>query len=343
MKKVNRYIRLLAFFAIPAIILSSSGPALAQDDGARTYWNMRAGTQAFSFQYFRLDIGASDSQAFDPGHYIYPNADTEASIFIASWASHMTLFNRPSILAVNILGGHVGVDVNTNVPPEFLPPGIIPGTAFSQSTSGFADPNMQLVVNLFGTPPLRSGVDLLNYEPTWSLDIATLLAFPIGEYENDKLVNIGLNRWYGRIALPFKYHFGVFDPGHMWSFELIPSVWLFAENDDFMGQILENDPLWSLEAHLTRDFTSHFFGSLDLLYQSGFQSKLDGSDVGDKLEIGNLGFTLNYQISNNVVLRTCFSSNVFGDKNLETSVLRLQFVYAWNPATERMKKLSQRH
>lgn len=103
---------------------------------------------------------------------------------------------------------------------------------------------MQLVVNLFGAPPLRSGVDLLNYEP---------------------------------------------------------------------------------------------------IYQSGFQSKIDGSEVGDKLEIGNFGFTLNYQISDNIILRTCFSSNVFGDKDLETSVLRLQFVFAWNPATERMKKLSQRH
>jgi hypothetical protein len=344
MNKVNKHIRLLAFLAALAIILSFSEPALAQDDGARAYWNAQAGTQMFSFQYFRMDIGASDSQAFDPGHYIYPNSDTEASVFLLSWGYHMTLFNRPSILAVTILGGHVGVDVNTNkIPPEYLPPGVRPGTSISQSSSGFADPSMQLVVNLLGTPPLRGGVDLLNYEPTFSLDLAMLIAFPIGEYESEKLVNLGLNRWYGRVALPFKYHFGVFDPGHMSSLEVIPSVWLFAENSDFMGQKLENDPLWSLEAHLTHDFTTHFFGSLDMLYQSGFHSKINGEDAGEKLEIGNLGFALNYQISDNVVIRTSFSSNVFGDKNLETSVLRIQFVYAWNPATERMKKLSKGH
>jgi len=101
--------------------------------------------------------------------------------------------------------------------------------------------------------------------------------------------------------------------------------------------------LWSLEAHLTHDFTTNFYGSLDMLYQSGFQSKINGDDVGEKLEIGNLGFALNYQISDNITIRTGYSSNVFGDKNLETSAIRLQFVYGWNTASENAKKLMQGH
>ncbi len=83
----------------------------------------------------------------------------------------------------------------------------------SQSASGYGDPSVQLDVNLFGTSQLKSTVDLVNYEPTCTLDAALMLALPIGEYDKDKLVNMGLNRWYGRFALPFKYHFGVFSPG----------------------------------------------------------------------------------------------------------------------------------
>ena len=341
MKKVNRYLCFPPLLAL-AIALWFNVPAFAQDDGARAYWNAREGTNVVSFQYLPMGISAFGSTAFAPGQFIYPNSDVDANIFIGTWAHHMTLLKRPSALAVNIIGGNVGVNVNTNVPPQFVPPDttvIAPGTAFGHSSSGFSDPDMQLVFNLFGTPPLRSGVDLLNYEPNVSLDVAVMLAFPIGEYENDKLVNIGLNRWYGRVALPFKWHFGVFSPGYMSSFELIPAVWLFAENDDFLGKKLENDPLWSLEAHLTHDFSPSFFGSLDMLYQNGFQSKIDGDDVGENLEIGNLGFVLNYHVTDNVTTRAGFSSNVFGDDNLETSVIRLQFVYAWHPASENMKKL----
>jgi hypothetical protein len=342
MKKANKYFCLPALLGM-AIVLSFDVAAFAQDDGARAYWNARAGTHVVSFQYLPIGISASGSKAFAPGQYIYPNSDINGNVFIGTWAYHMTFLGRQSALAVNIVGGSVGVNVNTNVPPELLPPGISPGTAIGQSSSGFSDPDMQLVVNLFGTPQLKSGVDLLNYEPTVSLDIAALLAFPIGEYQEDKLVNIGQNRWYGRVALPFKWHFGVFSPGYMSSFELIPSVWLFAENSDLVGQKLKNDPLWSLEAHLTHDFTPSFFGSLDLLYQNGFQSTIDGEDVGEKFEIGNLGFALSYQVTDNVTIRTGFSSNVFGDENLETSVVRLQFAYAWHSASENTKKLRQGH
>jgi hypothetical protein len=198
-------------------------------------------------------------------------------------------------------------------------------------------------VNIFGTPPLKSGVDLLNYEPTWTFDAAVMLAIPVGKYDDDKLVNMGLNRWFGRLALPFKYHFGVFDRGHMSSIEVIPSIWLFGENDEFLGQKLENDPLWQLEAHLTHDFTVGFFGSLDLLYRGGFQSEINGVDVGDELDVGNLGFTLNYQVTDTITVRTGFSSNVFGDNDLDNSILRMQFVYAWHPVTENMKRLRQGH
>jgi hypothetical protein len=344
MKTRNRQTRLLALFGTIAIILTFNGTALAIDDGARAYWKGRDGTHVFSFQYLNLNMQASGAQQFDPGHFIYPNADTEANVMIANYARHFTLFNRASSFAVNVVGGSVDLDVDTSlVPPGFLPPGVTPGDALSQSASGYADPSVQLDVNLFGTSPLISTVDLVNYEPPWTLDAAVLLAFPIGQYDEDALVNMGLNRWYGRFALPFKYHFGVFSPGYMTSLELIPSVWLFAENDDFIGQKLENDPLWQLEAHLTHDFTRSFFGSLDLLYRRGFQSEINGVEVGDELDIGNLGFTLNYQITDNFTMRTSYSSNVFGDNDLDNSIIRLQFVYAWHRLMENMKKLKGGH
>jgi hypothetical protein len=364
MKRGTNYTRLLTVLAALAIIFLFSGPVLAVDDGARAYWKGRDGTQAVSFQYLLLDMEASDTQQFGPGQYIYPNSDIEASLFIGTWARHFTLFNRPSSFAVTLAGGDIDADINIYaVPNQFLPSRDLrnnpflrciskklrkkrrgfSSNSFSQSSSGFADPAMQLVVNLFGTPPLKSGVDLLNYEPTWTLDVATMLAIPIGEYDDDKLVNIGQNRWFGRIAFPFKYHFGVFNPGYMTSLEITPSVWLFAENDDFMGQKLENDPLWQLEAHLTHDFTPNLFGSLDLLYRGGFQSEVDGVDAGDDIDVGDLGFTLNYQVNDNFAIRTSYSSNMFGDNDLDNSLIRIQFVFAWHKAMENLKRLRKGH
>jgi hypothetical protein len=150
---------------------------------------------------------------------------------------------------------------------------------------------------------------------------------------------MGQNRFFGRFALPMKYHFGAFAPGQMSSIELTPSVWLFAKNDDFLGRTLENDPLWQLEGHVTHDFTRSFSGSLDMLYRRGFQSEIEGVEVGDELEVGNLGLTLNYQVTDNLAIRAGYSSNLFGDDGLDNSVVRLQLVYGWHRLMENMKKL----
>ena len=221
-----------------------------------------------------------------------------------------------------------------------MPPGVVPGISFSQSASGYGDPSVQLDMNLLGTPTINAIFDYLNYEPTWTLDAALMLGVPLGAYDGTKIANLGLNRFYGRIAFPFKYHFGVFTPGYMSSLEIVPSVWFFTENDDFLGQKLQNDPMWQLEAHWTHDFTQHFFGSLDLLYRNGFQSEIDGVKLGSDLEIGDLGFTLNFSVSDNVTIRTSFSSNVFGDSDIDNSMIRLQFIYAWDRAIVNVKKLS---
>ena len=332
MKPVNRQTHLPAFCAILAIFLSSA--VFAVDDGARAYWKGREGSTVISFQYLTLDMQASGAEQFDPGGYIYPNSDAHANIVIASWARHMTVLNKPSSLSVSIAGGSVQADIGVS--------SIVP-VAFSQSSSGYADPTIQFDMNLFGTPKLKSNVGLYNYEPTWTVDAAIMMAVPVGKYESDKLVNMGLNRWFGRLALPIKYHFGVFSPGYMGSFEVTPSVWLFDDNDDFMGQKLKNDPLWQLESHLTQDFTRTFYGSVDLLYRSGFQSKVDGTKMGEELDIGDLGFTLNYQANDNLNFRSSYSSNVFGDKDIDNSVIRFQLVYAWHSLNENAKKLMSGH
>ena len=340
MKQGNKPTGFLVGIALAVIFSSFGSPANAIDDGARAYWKARDGTHVVSTQYLFLDMVATDTQTFDPAHFIFPNSKAEANLFMASYAYHFTLLDRPSSVALNILGGSANVDVDTNfAPSQFLPSGVTPGASFNQSATGFGDPTVQLDVNLFGTPPLISTVDLLNYEPTWTIDAAVMLAAPIGQYDNDRLINMGQNRFFGRFALPMKYHFGAFAPGYMSSIELTPSVWLFDKNDDFLGRTLENDPLWQLEGHVTHDFTRSFSGSLDMLYRRGFQSEIDGVEVGAELEVGNLGFTLNYQVTDNLAIRAGYSSNLFGDDGLDNSVVRLQLVYGWHRLMENMKKL----
>ena len=46
----------------------------------------------------------------------------------------------------------------------------------------------------------RTSPDALRYEPGFSVDLLADLALPIGEYDSDQPLNIGQNRWYGRLG-----------------------------------------------------------------------------------------------------------------------------------------------
>ncbi len=63
--------------------------------------------------------------------------------------------------------------------------------------------------------------------------------------------------------------------------------------------------------------------------------------LGDALDIGNLGFTLNYQVTDNAALRAGYSSNVFGDSDVDNSIIPLQLVDGWHSVVENMKKLKE--
>ena len=81
MKPRQTFMDFLAGIVLAAIFLSLSRPAFAVDDGARAYWKARDGAHVVSAQYLSLDLQASDSQIFDPSHFIFPNSQAEADLF----------------------------------------------------------------------------------------------------------------------------------------------------------------------------------------------------------------------------------------------------------------------
>ena len=98
-------------------------------------------------------------------------------------------------------------------------------------------------------------------------------------------------------------------PGRRTTLEVLPSVWFFSDNDDYVGQTLSTDPMFQLEAHLTRDFTEHFWGSLDSTYMAGGKSTVNGVG-GDSLNNVGVGFTLGYQINDNLSLTAGYMATV---------------------------------
>jgi len=292
---------------------------------ARFYWKSLSGANAFPLIAESI---SGNTNPFDPAHTVTPGADFDATLVMAGYARTFSLFDRAAMAALILPMGRIEGDVT------------MAGRTFKQSASGFGDPMIEFDINLLGPKAQTSIPDVLRYEPGFSVDLLADVALPIGEYDSDKPLNLGQNRWYGRVGIPIVLQLGPWVPGKRTTLELLPAVWFFGDNDDYVGQTMETDPMFQIDGHLTRDFTEHFWGSLDAAWYTGGEATIDGVS-GEKLDNLGLGFTFGYTINDNLGLTVSYKSTINDDSpgDLQMDNIMVSLVYGWHPIIEGMKRL----
>ena len=292
----------------------------------RFYWKTLSGASAVPLIVTSM---SGNTNPFDAAHTVTPGADFEGTLALAGYARTFTLFDRAAMGAVLLPMGRISGDVIT-----------AGGQPVSQSVSGFGDPTVEFNLNLVGPKSQKTIPDVVRYEPGFSLDVLADLAIPIGEYDSSQPLNVGQNRWYGRVGFPIVWQLGPWVPGQRTTLEFLPAVWLFGDNTDYVGKTLETDPLYQIDAHLTRDFTAHLWGSLDAAWYNGGEATVDGVK-GEKLDNYGFGLTLGYQINDNLGLTFSYKSTASDQApdDLQMDVFMISLVSGWHPIIEGSKRL----
>jgi hypothetical protein len=311
--------------AMIAVAALCPQPALAQTP-ARFYWKTLSDANAVPVIVNSI---SGNTNPFDPAHNVVSaDAEVDATMALAGYVRTFTLFGRSAFGAFLAPMGRLSGSAT------------VAGSTAGQSTNGFGDPMLEFNLNLIGPKAQKTIPDALRYEPGFSVDLLADLALPIGKYNNTQPLNLGQNRWYGRLGAPVVWQLGAWVPGRRTTLEFLPAVWLFGANDDYVGQTLETDPLFQLDAHLSRDFTEHFWGSVDTTWYTGGQATVHGV-TGEKLNNFGAGFTLGYTINDNLGLtvgyKSTFSDLDPGDLRMDNFTVSL--VYGWHAIIEGSKRL----
>jgi len=314
----------LVVTALLAMGALSPPQALAQVP-ARFYWKTLSGADAVPLIYESL---SGNTNPFDPAHTVTAGANFDATMTLIGYGHTFTLFDRSAMAAIILPMGRISGDVTVGT------------STFLQSTNGFGDPMLEFDINLIGPKAQKNIPDALRYEPGFSLDLLVDLALPIGEYDNSQPLNIGQNRWYGRVGAPIIWQLGPWVPGRRTTLEFLPAVWMFGPNDNFVGQKMETDPLFQLDAHLTRDLMGHAWASLDATWYKGGQATINGV-AGKELDNFGIGFTLGYQVNNNLNLTFGYKSTVNDNApdDLRMDVFMVTLVLGWHPLLEGAHRL----
>jgi hypothetical protein len=314
----------LVVAAILALGVLCPPQALAQVP-ARFYWKSLSGANGVPLIVNSI---TGNTNPFDPAHTVLSGANFDATLAMAGYAHTFSLLDRAAMAAIILPMGRISGDVTVS------------GRSFNKSSSGFGDPMIEFNLNIIGPKAQTNLADALRYEPGFSVDLLADLALPIGEYNSSQPLNLGQNRWYGRIGMPIIWQLGPWVPGQRTTLEFLPAVWLFGNNDDFIGQTLKTDPMFQLDAHLTRDFTEHFWGSLDAAWYTGGQASINGVS-GEKLNNLGFGLTFGYTINDNLNLTVGYKSTVNDNAptDLRMDGFMVSLVFGWHPLIEGSRRL----
>jgi len=299
--------------------------AYAQGDGPRSYWKGLSGTTVVPVIYSTI---SGNTNPFDPSHTVQSGASVDAALMMAGVAKAFAISDRAATVSVLFPMGSITGNV------------LSAGKSVTQSAGGFGDPMLQAGVNLVGPKAMKTIPDILRYEPGFSIDVIGSLAVPIGEYHNDQPLNIGQNRWFGRIGAPVVWQLGSWAPESRTTLEFLPAVWFFGPNNDFVGKKMSTDPLFQIEGHLTHNFAKGFWGSLDFAWYSGGKASIDGV-AGTKLNNAGFSFTAGYAINDNAQLTVGYGSTLNDNtpSDLRLSQFRVTLIYGWHPLVEGVKRL----
>jgi hypothetical protein len=169
--------------------------------------------------------------------------------------------------------------------------GLLEGDPASTERHGFNDPSVRFAVNLVGSPAQR-GAAFREFKVTTIIGAGLEIKAPLGEYKQDKLINLGTNRWTIKPELGAVHHWG------KWSAEVTTSIWFFTDNDDFRGDAKrEQAPLYAVQGHLIHTFRPGLWVSLSGAYGDGARSKIDGIKVDDRTQKSLFAFSLGLPIS----------------------------------------------
>ena len=299
--------RLRALFA-PALLLATATAARAQSIEPRLFSNAPIGLNFVIGGYAHSSGGV----VLDPSVPLEDSSVRVHSAF-AGYSRSIAFFGKSA--QAQALVGYARLSGEALFTPT--------GEVRSREVDGLGDPSARFMVNLHGAPAL-SAADFRNYKSDLVVGVSLMVTAPLGQYDPDRLVNLGTNRW------TFKPEFGVAKTLGAWILEATGAVNLYTDNDDFFGgQHRSQDPIYSAQGHVIYVFRPGLWTALDVTWYTGGQTMIDGVTGDDRLRNWRAGLTAAVPVNGRNAVKIYFSNGVSTRSGDDFFLAGVGWQYRW--------------
>ncbi len=294
--------------ALPVLIalLFAASPTQAGEIEPRSYVNTPVGINFLLVGYAYSDGGLSTA-ASSP----IKDAQLQMHTGILAYARTLDVWGKSGkfdvILPYSQLSGNA----------------LAAGQPRERNVSGLNDPRFRFSVNFYGSPAL-SLQEFASYQQDVIIGASVQVSAPLGQYDRDKLVNLGNNRWFVKPDIGISKAWGAL------AVELSTGVIFFSNNDDYFGgKKLEQDPVSTTQLHVTYDLGRGIWAAVSGTYDYGGRTTIDGVRSDDSESNSRVGVTLALPVNRNNSIKLFASTGVQTITGTDYKLVGILWQYRW--------------
>lgn len=197
------------------------------------------------------------------------------------------------------------------------------GAPVERNVTGFGRPVLRLSYNFHGAPALGLA-QFRDWRQELIVGASLQVSPPLGQYDEDRIVNIASNRW------SFKPELGLSKAAGPWIGELKLAATVYTDNDRFYGgSTRSQDPLYAVQGNLIRGLASGAWWSLDATYFAGGRSQVDGRYNRDLQQNWRIGASLSLPVDRKNSLKFAVSSGVYARTGNSFDAAGVSWQHRW--------------
>jgi outer membrane putative beta-barrel porin/alpha-amylase len=249
------------------------------------------------------------------------NVLTEASLPIEGARAEVEMFGLGYVRTLGVRRRAAKFDAQIPLTSAHFS-GVVAGEPRTRSPRGLADPRVRLSVNLIGSPALTPP-EFAKYRQRAILGVSLQVVAPLGQYDDDRYVNLGSNRWSFRPETGVSWGHGRF------IFEGAAGAWLFTHNRNYVGRTQEQSPLYFAKGNVIVTFRRGIWGALSYGRATGGRTRVDGVETNSLQTNDRLGMTWLIPMTRSVAMRVVYTSGLSTRFGADFDSLSIGAQYTW--------------
>lgn len=203
--------------------------------------------------------------------------------------------------------------------------GVVTDIDSSVYRNGFGDPLLRFSLILIGHKPVGVSEFMQQGDNKFKLGATFRMRLPLGQYDPEKFLNLGANRWGFKLGVAGSYTVKkklIFE-GHL-------NTWLFTENKAFFnGNTLYQKPLLSAQLHVTYLMNPRLWFAVSFGRSGLGETVINGIEKNNTQNDSRFGVAFAYKVNKHNSLKLAFTSGITTRYGADFTTILLAYQFMW--------------